>query len=126
MYSIIDPTRNFCGIYRSPGKPPGASRKSEGGTLPDLEAKGGIARAAAHSEPKTPAEVERLRALQAAAYHVRGILLLRGYLLTGDRPSVRAGGRAVHVGEAEGVGAAAPVRRRHAVAWVCRPVRSVY
>ena len=50
MYSIIDPTRNFCGIYRSPGKPPGASGKSEGGTLTDLEAKGGIARAAAHSE----------------------------------------------------------------------------
>ena len=84
---------------------------------------GGVA---AHSEPKTPAEVERLRALQAAAYHVRGILLLRGYLLTCDRLSVRTRGRAVYVGEAEGMGAAAPVRRRHAVAGVCRPVRSVY
>ena len=78
MHSIIAPTRNLCGIFQSPEKPPGASGKSEGGMLPDLEEKGGITRAAAHSERVGRADLE---------YDARHQILMQDVIDCGQAPN---------------------------------------
>lgn len=59
MPIMVGRTHNLFGIFRRPGRPPGASAKLEGGIVPDLEVEGGIARAAAHSKQVGRAGQER-------------------------------------------------------------------